>query len=94
MPKRANALNEYLNSKISLPVSIKNDPSIGCLVLLKALYGLNSYWWTLFDDDENIIIPSYSAILSLRFNYIFLLALINFLVFFIHLNLHLKFHVN
>lgn len=66
LPKRLNALNEYLDAKIDLSTSINNDSSIGCLVLLKALYGLNTYWWTLFDEDKNVVIPSYSSILPSR----------------------------
>lgn len=42
-------LDRYLVS--TLPVEI-DDPCVPSLVLLRCLYALNRFWWTLFDDED------------------------------------------
>lgn len=53
-------LDRYLTG--SLPVDI-DDPCVLSLVLLRALYGLNRFWWTLF-DDEDVPPTSHAPLLS------------------------------
>lgn len=60
-PKRPSLLLKYLKNSLDEEL---NDPSTHCLILLKTLFGLNTYWWALFDDDENSVPPSlHSSIL-------------------------------
>lgn len=49
IPKFDCPLDPYLTG--SLPVEIE-DPSVPSLILLRALYGLNRYWWCLYDDED------------------------------------------
>lgn len=42
-------LDPYLSE--SLPVNI-DDPCVPSLILLRLLYGLNRFWWSLFDDED------------------------------------------
>uniref|UniRef100_A0A915ES34 E3 ubiquitin-protein ligase n=1 Tax=Ditylenchus dipsaci TaxID=166011 RepID=A0A915ES34_9BILA len=63
-PKRECPLETYLKSELSHEL---NDPAVGCLILLKTLYGLNKFWWSLFDGDQDYYSPpSHSAILPLN----------------------------
>ncbi|VDK18711.1 unnamed protein product [Anisakis simplex] len=49
VPTYDSPLDPYLTSQ--LPVEI-DDPSVCSLVLLRCLYGLNRFWWSLFDDED------------------------------------------
>lgn len=49
-PPRESPLDLYLRAD---PQTKLNDPSMSCLVLMKILYGLNSFWWELFETHSN-----------------------------------------
>lgn len=49
IPERLSLLDQYLTGR--LPTELE-DPSVPALTLLRALYGLNRYWWALFIDEE------------------------------------------
>ncbi|KAI1724061.1 HECT-domain (ubiquitin-transferase) domain-containing protein [Ditylenchus destructor] len=60
-PRRSCPLEAYLKNELTETL---NDPSVGCLILLRTLYGLNAYWWALFDEEDECISPaSHAAVL-------------------------------
>ncbi|KAI1712208.1 HECT-domain (ubiquitin-transferase) domain-containing protein [Ditylenchus destructor] len=61
-PRRSCPLEAYLKNELTETL---NDPSVGCLILLRTLYGLNAYWWALFDEEDECISPAtHAAVLS------------------------------
>lgn len=70
LPSRKSPLDVYL--KLQDDSQLK-DPSMNCLLLLNVLYGLNTYWWNLFDHPEaapaahTSLIPQ-SSFLSAKLN--------------------------
>ncbi|CAK5081138.1 unnamed protein product [Meloidogyne enterolobii] len=49
-PPRESPLDLYLRTDLQPKL---NDPSTSCLILMKILYGLNSFWWELFETHSN-----------------------------------------
>ena len=49
IPTRQSSLEAYLHANTITQIK---DPALNCLHLLKVLYGLNNYWWELFDDNS------------------------------------------
>ncbi|CAD5228981.1 unnamed protein product [Bursaphelenchus okinawaensis] len=60
VPPRKYLLDKYLDGKLDENL---DDPSINDLVLLKALCGINKYWWCLY-LDEHVLPTTYAPILS------------------------------
>jgi hypothetical protein len=60
IPDRTSLLDQYLTGR--LPTDLE-DPSVPALTLLRALYGLNRYWWALF-ADEDVPPSSHAPLLS------------------------------
>ncbi|CEF61963.1 E3 ubiquitin-protein ligase TRIP12 [Strongyloides ratti] len=51
IPEVQNQLDKYLADSVTLSIS---DPSLPSIILLKVLYGLNRYYWTLFTDENSL----------------------------------------
>jgi len=49
-PPRESPLDLYLRTDLQPKL---NDPSTSCLILMKILYGLNSFWWELFETRSD-----------------------------------------
>uniref|UniRef100_A0A183BSI5 E3 ubiquitin-protein ligase n=1 Tax=Globodera pallida TaxID=36090 RepID=A0A183BSI5_GLOPA len=50
VPARPSPLEAYLKRQLS---SELKDPCQNCLTLLRVLYGLNTFWWKIFDDADD-----------------------------------------
>ncbi|KAI6173302.1 Thyroid hormone receptor interactor 12 [Aphelenchoides besseyi] len=51
MPQKHSLLDGYLRNTFDQTI---DDPSERGLVLLRILYGLNTYWWYLFEDNQRL----------------------------------------
>jgi len=49
IPSRRNPLEPYLKSELEFPL---NDPCADSCVLLRVLYGLNRYWYEIYEDGD------------------------------------------
>lgn len=49
VPVYESPLERYLTG--ALPVEI-DDPCVSSLILLRCLYALNRFWWSLFEDED------------------------------------------
>lgn len=64
VPTRQSPLQAYLKAK---PVAQLKDPAMNCLQLLNVLYGLNNYWWEIFDDNSQCPPVSHRSLIPQRF---------------------------
>lgn len=51
IPEIPNQLDKYLSGSVNLSIP---DPSLSSIILLKVLYGLNKFYWTLFSNDHTL----------------------------------------
>uniref|UniRef100_A0A0N5B744 E3 ubiquitin-protein ligase n=1 Tax=Strongyloides papillosus TaxID=174720 RepID=A0A0N5B744_STREA len=59
IPEIPNQLDKYLGSSVSLSIP---DPSLSSIILLKVLYGLNKFYWTLFSSEDSLPITHKSLL--------------------------------